>query len=525
MNASLLILGAGPAGVAAAKAALESGACVTLVDAGLPHPPTYPPTDFLTARTTDADQHRWMVGENFEALRAVEAVSPKMRVPAYAPLFAGFHTANRLASVGSTVTLGALAAGGLSNLWGCGVARWSHAELAHFPVEPAIMDAAYDRVATTMGISGRSEDAMAAYFGLDAFAQPPIAPDRIHERLLRRYAAKRDRLLAQEFRAGQPRVAALSAPMGERDACNRSSNCLWGCARGSLYNASQTLQTLKSHPNFTYHDGMVAEAITREHEGWTIEARDRRDGTPTRFTAPRLLLAAGTLATTRLVLAHLGHRAPVPVLSSPTAAFMLWLPEMLGARRENSFGLGQFSYALKLAEGVSAFGSTFALTGIPMSELASRLPLRRPLALSVLRALTSSCIVGNLFLPGQYGKLSAQLTENGTLQISGDPTPQTRPLMDSAARRLRRSFLRLGAVMLPGSFTLGTPGSDVHYSGSLPMRADPAIGETSPLGEVAGAPGLYVVDGASLPYLSEKSHTLTIMANADRIARAVTDTL
>ena len=40
-------------------------------------------------------------------------------------------------------------------------------------------------------------------------------------------------------------------------------------------------------------------------------------------------------------------------------------------------------------------------------------------------------------------------------------------------------------------------------------------------GELHGLMGVHVVDGACLPSLTEKSHTLTIMANADRIARRI----
>jgi choline dehydrogenase-like flavoprotein len=44
---------------------------------------------------------------------------------------------------------------------------------------------------------------------------------------------------------------------------------------------------------------------------------------------------------------------------------------------------------------------------------------------------------------------------------------------------------------------------------------------TSPLGELNGAPGIHVVDGAALPSLSAKYPTLTIMANAARIGHAL----
>ena len=51
------------------------------------------------------------------------------------------------------------------------------------------------------------------------------------------------------------------------------------------------------------------------------------------------------------------------------------------------------------------------------------------------------------------------------------------------------------------------------------MRHKPTLGETSSVGELFGLKDVHVVDGACLTAISEKSHTLTIMANADRIGR------
>jgi len=50
------------------------------------------------------------------------------------------------------------------------------------------------------------------------------------------------------------------------------------------------------------------------------------------------------------------------------------------------------------------------------------------------------------------------------------------------------------------------------------MRDDPSAAELYKSGELAGVRGVYVVDGAALSTLPPKSHTFTIMANANRIA-------
>ena len=79
--------------------------------------------------------------------------------------------------------------------------------------------------------------------------------------------------------------------------------------------------------------------------------------------------------------------------------------------------------------------------------------------------------------------------------------------------------------MLPGSFVAGPLGADLHYAATLPISKHPSAHECRINGELAGLPGVYVIDGAALPRLPAKAHTLTIMANADRIARFLQVTL
>ncbi|MBB2700924.1 UNVERIFIED_ORG: choline dehydrogenase-like flavoprotein [Rhizobium esperanzae] len=64
---------------------------------------------------------------------------------------------------------------------------------------------------------------------------------------------------------------------------------------------------------------------------------------------------------------------------------------------------------------------------------------------------------------------------------------------------------------------------DAHFASTLPMGAAGPFG-TSADGELNLHPGLPVVDGSILPDLSSKYITLTIMANADRIAHRLAET-
>jgi choline dehydrogenase-like flavoprotein len=511
----VIIVGSGPAGVSAAFPLVERGLQVLMLDGGRESSALYPPQEYLSARATDAEQWRWMVGSDFYALQQQNAVSPKLRVPAYREVFSNYAEENRIIAK-NFVVAGSLATGGLSNAWGCGVAKLSTAELAEYPCATHEMEEAYAAVARRIGISGRHEDDLSAYFGVDEWAQPPITMDALNTQLLRRYAGKRNTLHSLGVRLGRSRVAVLSQDYNARRACNLSGNCLWGCSQQALYSASHEVTALQKHGNFTIQKGFIVKAILKQGEEWLVAGKIATGDFYHR--ARCIVLAAGTLATTRLVLQALNHHEPKRLLSCPTAAFLLWLPSQLGAARKASFGLGQLSMALQMNEGVAGFGSTFSASGIPISEFVRHVPLIRRSGINLLKGLLSSCLVGNLFLNGSFSNNEVQLSQSGDLEIRGDYHKSIlQKAMTEASSVLRRAFLHLGGIILPGSFQQGAPGSDIHYAGTLPMRLTPRPGETSSVGAVSGLPGVYVVDGACLPSLPEKSHTLTIMANAHRI--------
>jgi choline dehydrogenase-like flavoprotein len=524
MDADIIIVGSGPAGVSAAFACVPSSLKILIIDpgsqtSGAP-PEAHLKEPFLDARQHDQAQWKWMVGRDYLALRQSGAVSPKLRIPASEGIFADFETENHI-DARNFAAVGSLSRGGLSNVWGCGVARYSEKELEHFPCPSDEMDLSYASVARRIGISGRAGDDLSSYFGVDAWAQPPISRDELHEALTRKYIRNRANLVRLRWRCGHSRVAALSENDEGREGCSLCGNCLWNCPQKSLYDAADEVNALSRHENFRHVSGVVVDDLVRVSKGWRVLGRNRKTGTPVTFVGKKVLLAAGTLATTRFALSALNFRSEVSLKCCPTGAFLLWLPRFTGRGHTSSFGLGQMSFAFDLAPDISAFGSTFSMAAIPASEILYHIPMHRWLAIDFWRGLSGACIVGNLFLPGHLSETTACLTSENTLLIQGGFSARVRTDMRLAAKTLRRAFRHLGAVLIPGSFAEGMPGSCVHYAGTLPMAAKPQPGQTTCLGEVAGLEGVHIVDGACLPYLSEKSHTLTIMANAHRIGRSI----
>lgn len=514
----IIVVGSGPAGVSASFPLVKSGLKVMMVDSGIEHTLSPPSGSFMEERSGNSQQWEWFIGKDFYALRNNEEMSPKLRVPVHDYVFNGYIE-NMKISTSDFIAVGSLAKGGLSNAWGCGVAALSDKELSEYPITYHDIEDSYRYITKKIGVSGKSLDDLCDYFGVDAWAQTPIEMDELHDSLYSRYLSKRERLISHGFRVGRSRVAALSQNHNGRSMCNLSSNCLWGCHRQALYSAVYDLAELNEYDNFEYLSGLFVERLRRESGEIYIEGTCK--GNHERLSAKKVLLAAGTLGSTRIAMETLNITNPVGLQSCPTAAFMLWVPSMLGSARKGGFGLGQISFAYDLDESITAFGSTFSTLGIPVSEFARYLPFPTRYGMEFCSKLLSSCIVGNVFLPGNMSRNNITIASDGSMNIQGGYSEQVSDLMSKVMRHLRKNFQTIGAVMLPGSFTVGKPGSDIHYACTFPMRASPVIGETGYNGELAGCDGVHIVDGACLSLLSEKSHTLTIMANANRIARNI----
>ena len=88
--------------------------------------------------------------------------------------------------------------------------------------------------------------------------------------------------------------------------------------------------------------------------------------------------------------------------------------------------------------------------------------------------------------------------------------------------KLRRKLFGLswttGLVPIPLYRRKRLPGQSMHFGGSFPMTAAPTGMQSDLLGRVGGLQRVHVTDAAVFPSIPAGSYTLTIMANAARIA-------
>ena len=73
-------------------------------------------------------------------------------------------------------------------------------------------------------------------------------------------------------------------------------------------------------------------------------------------------------------------------------------------------------------------------------------------------------------------------------------------------------------MVAPGMSHVRPMGASVHYAGTLPMTREPAPWTTDENCHSRDFKNVYLVDGSTFPFLPAKNLTLTLMANAVRVA-------
>jgi len=124
--------------------------------------------------------------------------------------------------------------------------------------------------------------------------------------------------------------------------------------------------------------------------------------------------------------------------------------------------------------------------------------------------------------------------DSGVVRLTLKKTPDGRPFLSARAMRCRHtlaSTLRIGLKLLGNALRMRTlvllpglqypkPGSGYHSGGTFPMREKPAHLETDLLGSLPSLPGVHIVDSSVLPSIPATTITMSVMANAHRIAVA-----
>jgi len=531
MTPAVTVVGSGASGVHFALTVLRKGANVRLLDVGRQAAvPILPDASLNGLKQQLDDPADYFLGHRLQAALLPGIDEEYYGIPPSKD-YVFDHPGNFTHSSAGFAPLFSFARGGLAETWTGGCYPLNAEELRDFPFAYGDLAVQYAEVARRIGITGEPDD-LEPFMPVHDHLQPPLRLDAHSERLLRAYAGRRDRLNRAGVFLGRSRIATLSQPHGARQPCTYLGRCLWGCPHGALYTPSQTLLECQTYPNFEYVPGFHVSHL-RVGAGDRVEAVvGRMTGTVAdqEFPVDRVALAAGALLSTRIFLATVlhahGERIRLRGLMDNRQFLVPFVNlGMLGRQ----FSPDAYQYHL-LGMGLAddsprdyVHGLITTLKTALVHPLIQRFPFDLRTSLRLFRGMHGALGLVNVNFrdtrrDGNYVELSAD--PEPRLHIHYAPDADEPHRVGRALRRVKRSLRSLGCVVPPGMVHKRPMGASVHYAGTLPMRSEAAPCTTTAFGQSREFDNLFLVDGATFPFLPAKNITFTLMANAIRIAEA-----
>lgn len=528
------LAGSGPAGVAAAKALLDGGLTVDLLDFGNEIDGS---AEDLASRLRSNNPS----AEDLAQLRL--ACAPEGIAYTVKNLFNHLRgkpsTLNLLQKtrLGSSYTTQdvdwgiplegpnvarSLAKGGVSNIWGAACYPLADEDYADWPVSQEEMALHYRSVASMLSITEQEDDLAAVY---PIYGSMPDGPtlNPLAAVLLEHWRKHHEHLVGQGILCGRSRLAVRTEETGEGQGCQLCGLCLYGCPYDAIYRADWTLAYLSQNPSFRYLRPLWVQRFQEQEKKVIVEAFDMEQKTLERLEYDALFLAAGTVSTLRIVAdaqqlydrtLHLfdNDMYLVPILSTAPG---------INPSIPLQFSLSELVMRWKIW-GYPVHIQFYGINEQIVDQLRSLLATLPDPIVRWTNALFARLLVAFIYLPGNVSAHTEATIRPGapvaTVAIGRRRRAESRQIARHLIRYLACHRKALGLYPI-GPILPHTPAGPggAHPVAALPMKHRPGPLETYPDGRLYGTERVFIVDGAALPSLPVQNSTYTIMANAHRI--------
>lgn len=513
------VVGSGPASISAAMALVQRGLRVTILDGGktlepdrqavldrlaTQKPGQWSPPDLDRLRGDDQSSRHGSIhskrtyGSEYPYDDIAE---PLVADPDHTP----FHYS--------------MASGGLSNVWGASILPSHQRDMDAWPITAADLAAHYRAVLEFMpstGIRDDLDDLLPAYVP----SEQTLNPSRQITDLLADLQKRRPAMRKAGIHFGRSRVAVEAQP------CVYCGLCLYGCPYSLIYSSAFTLKKLIATGMVDYRPGHVVERLESIPGGVTVHARDTA-GNMVKLDAKRAFVGAGVIPSAWIALNSLNaFDEPVTMLDSQYFIFPFFRFSRTPA--VDTEPLSSLVQAFMEIDDSRVSPHLVHVEVFSYSDFLKRALMATPLRFLLWNRWMQSQLFGRLLVlqcflhSDQSARLTLRLTRDpqGRPKLDLQGAPQRGPYWSAvkAGLKLAANALKLRGLPVVPAMQFAEPGRSYHSGGTFPMRRTPGRLETDLLGQLPALPRVHFVDASVFPSIPATTITLTVMANAHRIA-------
>lgn len=502
---NMLVIGSGPAGVACAKALLERGCFVTMLDAGLELEASKKEALIKFSSTRD-----YAIPRSFR--RPLDSKNPiKLSYGSDYPYQeVGKHF---LIEMDEFVhCLSSFARGGLSNVWGAFAETYTDQILKDWPISLMELEPYYEKIKTFLPIAYASE-AKTQPTRKNTYQSSRQAKVLYSQMCVDQYELKQ---VGIEF--AWPTLAVTF------NECVYCSSCQYGCPDRLIYSAAHTLEALLLHKNFMYIPNMIVDEV-KELEGQVcIKTYNRLTQEEKDFSSTQVFIACGPVISTYLIAKALNYyQQKIRLYDSSHFMFPCVMRKRVkNVSTEKLHTLVQLVLKVHAKE-ISIYPihlQIYTYMDFYADKFKSLFKGLYPIAAFFLKPLLDRLIVIQGHLDSREShqfNLESKKSELNKIYLSAVQDKAVLKKVKKLMRYLRQHSKKLGFIPIFKMLQISKIGKSFHYGASLPMRKEPQELETNQYGVPYGCHRIHVVDSSVFPFIPAGSITPTIMANAYRI--------
>jgi hypothetical protein len=522
-----IIIGSGCTGAMVAETLCQTNKDVLMIDTGLkPEKQIENNQSFIEKRRYDVEQRNYFLGKNLEALK--QSTHPNIPQQTAQRIFMTEQTDHLLPlSTDSFFPVESLAFGGLGNGWGLGCYAFSENELKRVGLPIKEMQAAYKFVAKKIGISGEGHDDASIYCHNGQIdLQNPIQLNAPAESLLKKYSKLSTKLNKSNMYVGRPSLALLTAPLDDRRPYAYKDLDFYENEGNSAYRPTLTIDKNIKEGKLKYINRLLAVRYKEEANCVHVECIDIDTKEAKCFYAKKIIFACGTLSTARIVLRSTAKDHKLPVLCNAyTYMPMFYLPFLGKAYGGSMSGLAQLAmfYDEKQNHESVAMASIYNYRSLLNFRILKQLPINYSDGIKLLKDLMPALFVAGIFHPADYQNQNYIQLRNSD-SITGDCLythytyeKEEAEMIKKTEKAFSKAFFDLHCIITKRMRT--ATGGSIHYAGTLPFTPVEKPFHLLENGRLSGSKSVFVADGSGLKFLPGKGLTLTLMANAHRVAK------
>jgi cholesterol oxidase len=290
--------------------------------------------------------------------------------------------------------------------------------------------------------------------------------------------------------------------------CTQCGCCVMGCTERAKTTLDLTYVPIALRNGAELRPLCEVLALGREARRWIVRWRDHRTGREEQASASRLVLAAGSMNTMRLLFRARDRHGTVPYLPPALGRHFSPNGDVLAIAGDTQT-VTDVGRGAALNAFVRRDGFIVGEVGLPLAAMPLPRAVRRRLGrAALLLAMGRDASTGEIGFDG-----SALRTTDGR-DLDAPLFEKMEETIEAVSRPYGAARLFVNVPSGRGAARIGT----VHPLGGASIGRTPEDGVVDHTGEVFGNPGLFIADGTLYPRSPGVPPSLTIAALAERQA-------